>query len=886
MNRRARSSRKFQSLLLLLVVLTLGACRPEPKAGPFQGPEEGWIPDARGPRWVTYVVEGGEAVYQGDVVFPLAELREWQATVTDPIPLRVESYDMIDGSHWVMYDTDYGDGTQGAPHAVLMGGTGLLTDGQSPTPVETGFVLSQPGAVAWAADPTITFHFDGVKTIDTVRLDLRSLPGHPFADRVEIRVGDQVVGQPLGLDVGTVAEIVDVSGAQLPDGSYEGLGLEGSSLELTLFRTGSMQVIVAEVAFESGTRPAPDPLEPVAYASIDKGASWGSVVPYSIASGFTSWQIDEIEEAIAEWQAKTDYTFEENRGADKRIRFKPHGSRCYATGIGRPGRFESLFGSDVREVRLADTCFYARNADGDLVQHHGMILHEIGHALGFYHEQSRTDRAQHIHYYESNVKSSGRSQYEKQGDLFGNYNFNSIMHYRDTQLGRKLCCSDPDQSGAVDTGQGLPEGCFYQHVSGIDTNGDDKPDSCDGLESAPHQIELKTMVSRRDLPEDFELGQRWEVSKGDAAAANKLLHGIDPTNTALSIVASEDWGRDAGYTLLGDVNNDGRDDLVAVYEETTAEGLAGSAHVSLGQPDGTFRPDGMCSSSFCHGEICRLGDLDGDGRKDLVSFDPESGFVRVAYSYGGRFTSRSGLPGIVNNWIARGRNEFVLADVDGNCTDDILTIIEEWDARTYRVTQRVLPATVVDGEALAHGMITIDSAQQLRVADVNGDSRADLVHWNDIDGTMSVRLANDPYHGGYGGFAAQELFALNGCSGSCELADMNGDGRADVVDMDTDRKHHLDRVKIRQSTGFIDYGLSNVPQYHELDCRWPHGCDLADVNGDGHPDLVDRNSSQSEEVWVSVSTGLWSDDIGEVNPRSGGNITSQWSCLDIPVLGY
>ena len=91
------------------------------------------------------------------------------------------------------------------------------------------------------------------------------------------------------------------------------------------------------------------------------------------------------------------------------------------------------------------------------------------------------------------------------------------------------------------------------------------------------------------------------------------------------------------------------------------------------------------------------------------------------------------------------------------------------------MTQRVLTATVVDGEALAHGMITIDSAQQLRVADVNGDSRADLVHWNDIDGTMSVRLANDPYHGGYGGFAAQELFASFG-SGSIDNIEFSSDG--------------------------------------------------------------------------------------------------------------
>jgi len=875
----ARAARA--GLIALLVVATLAACRPKAK----DGPEEGWIPDPRGPRWVTYLVEGDEAIYQGDIVFPLAELREWQATVPDPIPLRVESYDMLNGTNFFMLDTAYdGAGEAGVSSAPLSGGGGFLTDGEVPDPAGTAYYGTQEwyqsGWVYWRdTDPSITFHFDGLEVVDTVSVALRSFNGDQFPDRVEIRAGDHVRIHHFALDPADSVQTVDISGALLADGSREGLHLLGESVELTFFRSGTDPVVLGEVAFERGTWPAGGP-EPD--AAINEGARWGATVPYSIASGFTYAQIDEIREALREWEEKSDYTFVENPGADQRIRFKPHDSRCFSTGVGRVGRFEALFGSDVREVRLADGCFFAKDPSGVTVQHHGIVMHEIGHALGFYHEQARKDRSDHVYYYKYNVKSSGRSQYDKEGDLFGDYNFNSIMHYTDTSFGRKMCCSDAGQSGAVDSGDGLPDGCFYQHIDGIDSDGDDKPDTCVGHPDAPYEVELKTMVVRRDLPEDFELGQRWELSKGDVAAANALLHDSFGSRGyhALSIEALDRWEDDASYTLLGDVDNDGRDDLVAVYDETATSGLRGSVHVALGQPDGTFLPDGMWSSSFCYGEVCRLGDLDGDGKKDLVSFDRDSGYVRVAWSYGGEFTpSRPGLPGIVSTSLAYNRDEFLLADLDGNCTDDILAIIEDYDPHFYRVDFWIQPAIIRDGQVAGGGMqLKVEGTHQVRVADVDGDTRADLLYWSEYDHTVSVRLASDSYNGMWLGFQPAELYALNGCLGKCQFADMNGDGRADVVDMDSSRKHHLNRVTIRQSTG---YGLTKVPHYHELDCRETYGCQVGDVDGDGRPDLVDL-SSKSGRARVSLSTGLWSDDIGELKPRAGGSLGSLQSCLDLP----
>lgn len=62
------------------------------------------------------------------------------------------------------------------------------------------------------------------------------------------------------------------------------------------------------------------------------------------------------------------------------------------------------------------------------------VLHEFGHALGLWHEQSRADRGGYIRILEGNIKDDFRSQYRLLDDPDlahpdGPYDFASIMHY-------------------------------------------------------------------------------------------------------------------------------------------------------------------------------------------------------------------------------------------------------------------------------------------------------------------------------------------------------------------------------------------------------------------------------------------------------------------------
>jgi hypothetical protein len=137
-------------------------------------------------------------------------------------------------------------------------------------------------------------------------------------------------------------------------------------------------------------------------------------------------------------------------------------------------------------------------------------------------------------------------------------------------------------------------------------------------------------------------------------------------------------------------------------------------------------------------------------------------------------------------------------------------------------------------------------AFSVAVADVNGDGKPDLLVANDMSCTVGVLLGN-----GDGTFQVATTFDIGGgCPLEIAAGDLNGDGKPDIV-----------LTTVSTSTILVMLGNGDgtfqAPVAYGLGSRAfnPYQVVIADVNGDGKPDLVVAEEAEGYGSLVCVLLG-------------------------------
>ncbi|KAK6023365.1 astacin, partial [Ostertagia ostertagi] len=133
---------------------------------------------------------------------------------------------------------------------------------------------------------------------------------------------------------------------------------------------------------------------------------------YTIDNSLPSSYVTLIRQAIQFWTSNTCLRFQENPSGMNRLRFY-YGTGCWSY-IGKQASWTS------QDISIGNGCNSL-----------GTVAHEIAHALGFYHAQSRYDRDSYIRVNLNNVQSGLRREFrEATENHFGlGYDFGSVMHY-------------------------------------------------------------------------------------------------------------------------------------------------------------------------------------------------------------------------------------------------------------------------------------------------------------------------------------------------------------------------------------------------------------------------------------------------------------------------
>ncbi len=117
-----------------------------------------------------------------------------------------------------------------------------------------------------------------------------------------------------------------------------------------------------------------------------------------------------VEAAIAHWEERTPFRFRKRTNQRDYLSFENQGG-CWSR-VGRQG------GKQV--ISIGPQCSV------------GSTIHEIAHALGLWHEQSRADRDRFVEIVTANIDPQQAHNFDKHiqdGDDLGAYDFASIMHY-------------------------------------------------------------------------------------------------------------------------------------------------------------------------------------------------------------------------------------------------------------------------------------------------------------------------------------------------------------------------------------------------------------------------------------------------------------------------
>ena len=311
---------------------------------------------------------------------------------------------------------------------------------------------------------------------------------------------------------------------------------------------------------------------------------------------------------------------------------------------------------------------------------------------------------------------------------------------------------------------------------------------------------------------------------------------------------------------IGDLDGDGKPDLVVVNNSSNTISVYRNIITS-----GTITSNSFAAKvDFVTGSSpisIALGDLDGDGKLDIVVGNLNSPTVSVLHntSISGSITSSS-FAAKVDFTVGTYPYSVAIGDVDGDGKPDIVVNNEGSS------TVSVLRNTSIEGSITSSSFATkVDfttgsNSYSVAIGDIDGDGKPDLAIANYVDNIVSVYRNTSTI--GIISFAAKVDFTTTDNLGALTpwnvaIGDVDGDGKPDLVVSNVGGNTTISVLRNTSTIGSVSFAA----KVDFTAASRPSNIAIGDIDGDGKPDLAVANSYLDSTVSVFRNTST----IGNVS---------------------
>lgn len=295
-------------------------------------------------------------------------------------------------------------------------------------------------------------------------------------------------------------------------------------------------------------------------------------------------------------------------------------------------------------------------------------------------------------------------------------------------------------------------------------------------------------------------------------------------------------GSGAVRVVIADLDGDGKADLVVADaysgDVSIYQNLSSNHALAFATPRVVLP---MVKGTYANPISVVVSDLDGDGKPEIIALNADSNMISIFRNLSApgvistnSFSNRLDIPG------AAGMSAMAVQDLDADGKADIVTV--STGNNTLSVYHNLSTNGVISFSAPVN-FTTGNSPNGVAIGDLDDDGKPDVVVADTTDGTVSVfRNLGSTGQVTTNSFASRVNFPAASQCLRVTIGDVDGDGKLDVLVANWTSDTISIFRNLTSNPGITTNAFA--PRVDFALAGWGHDIALADLDGDGKPDLA------------------------------------------------